>query len=98
MNIDLIAGSRVAPCIAHDAPFNAHPLWVRYETSARRLEIVFEDGQAQTLDTAVNDDIAQHLKWARKIMMVRLHDGRPVEGYECYLRKFDNDGQELATA
>lgn len=98
VNIDLIAGNRVAPCIAHDAPFAIHPLWVRYETSARRLQIVFEDGQEQALTTSVNDDIAQHLKGARKIMLVRLHDGRPVEGYECYLRKFDNDGQELATA
>lgn len=98
MNIDLIAGNRVAPCIAHDAPFAASPMWVRYETGARQLAIVFEDGQAKPLATPVNDEIAKHLKWARKIMLVRLHDGRPVEGYECHLRKFDEAGHELASA
>jgi len=98
MNIDLIASNRVAPCIAHDAPFAANPMWVRYETGARQLSIVFDDGEARALETPVNDQLAQHLKWARKIMLVRLHDGRPVEGFECHLRKYDEAGHELATA
>lgn len=98
MNIDLLAGNRVAPCIAHDAPLDGNPMWVRYETAARRLSIIFEDGASRLLDSAVNDQIAQHLKWARKIMLVRLHEGRPVEGYECHLRKFDEVGNELASA
>ena len=98
MNIDLMAGNRVAPCIAHDAPFSANPLWVRYEAASKLLSIVFEDGDARPLPTAVNDHMAQHLQRARKIMLVRLHDGRPVEGYECHLRKFDEVGNEYASA
>lgn len=98
MNIDLIAGNRVAPCIAHDAPLDGNPMWVRYEAATRRLSIVFDDGGARELETPVNDQIAQHLRWARKIMLVRLHGGRPIEGLECHLRKFDEVGNELATA
>lgn len=98
MNIDLLAGNRVAPCIAHDAPFEGNPMWVRYETGTRRLSIIFEDGAMRSLEQAVNDQIARHLGQARKIMLVRLHEGRPIEGYECHLRKYDEVGNELATA
>lgn len=73
-------------------------MWVRYETMSRLLSIVFEDGDARKLETPVNEEIAKQLKWARKIMLVRLHDGRPVEGFECHLRKFDEAGHELAIA
>jgi hypothetical protein len=98
VNIDLIIGHRVAPCIAHDAPFASSPLWVRYESGPRQLSIVFDDGQSRPLRTPVNDQMAGQLQWARKIMLVRLHEGRPVEGFECHLRKFDEAGHELATA
>ncbi len=98
MNIDILAGDRIAPCIAHDAPFSSDPVWVRYETGTRRLSIVFEDGKARPIETAVNDQIAGRLKWSRKIMLVQLRDGRPVEGFECRLRTFDEVGNELASA
>lgn len=98
MNIDLISGDRVAPCIAHDAPFSASPVWVRYETGPRRMSIIFEDGAAHDISTPVDEQIATRLKWARKIMLVRLQGGRPVEGYECRLRTFDEGGHERASA
>lgn len=98
MNIDLIAGNRVSPCIAHDAPLEGNPLWVRYETEQHRLSIVFEDGVAKEIEKPVNEQVDQHLKSARKIMLVRLNGGRPIEGYECRLRKFDAKGNELASA
>lgn len=98
MNIDIIAGERVAPCIAHDAPFASDPVWVRYETGQKRLCIIFEDGAIRPIPTAVNDDIAQRLRFSRKIMLVQLRDGRPIEGFECRLRTFDEVGNELATA
>lgn len=98
MNIDLIAGERIAPCIAHDAPFEGNPLWVRYEAGTRRLSVVLDNGGQRQLLTPVNDHIAKLLKTARKIMLVRLHGGRPIEGYECHLRKFDEAGHEFAFA
>lgn len=98
MNIDLIAGERIAPCISHDAPFEASPLWVRYEAGSRRLSVVLENGGQRQLTTPVNDQIAKHLKNARKIMLIRLHGGRPIEGCECHLRKFNEAGVEFAHA
>jgi hypothetical protein len=98
MQINLYAGERIAPCISHDGPFEANPMWVRYDATARKLSVVLENGGQRQLTTPVNDDIAKHLGSARKIMLVRLHGGRPVEGYECHLRKFDGAGHELATA
>lgn len=98
MNIDIIASDLIAPCIAHDAPFPCEPMWVRYETGAKRLCIVFEDGDARPIQTAVNDEIAKRLRFSRKIMVVQLRDGRPIEGFECRLRTYDEVGNELATA
>ena len=98
MQIDLIAGQHTSPCIAHDAPFEANPLWVKYEAADRQLSIILENGGTRRLTTPINEAIAQQLNGSRKIMLVRLHGGRPIEGFECQLRKFDEVGYEYANA
>lgn len=103
MHIDLVSGERIVPCLpvpclAYDEPFVSAPVWVRYETESRRLSVVCEDGQACPVDSSVDASVAQRLQRTRRIMLVHVREGRPVEGVECRLRRFDNSGNELACA
>ncbi|QQR68609.1 MAG: hypothetical protein IPI58_07100 [Alphaproteobacteria bacterium] len=99
MNIDLVVNARGKVCLIHDAPFAGTPLWVRYHTDMRRIEVLFDNGTSDTIEHPVPDDVHPYLMRINKILIIRIDGDEPVEGYDtAFIRKDESDLETHATA
>lgn len=90
MNIGLVINARGKLCLVHDEPFDATPLWVGYHVDRRRLEIIFDTGGTYPIDWEANDEMDGYLQKTDKILIIRMENRKPVEGYDTsFLRLRD---------
>ncbi len=82
MNIGLVVNARGKLCLVHDEVFEATPLWVGYHVDRKRLEIIFDTGGTYPIDWEATDEMHQYLCKATKILIIRMEDRKPVEGYD----------------
>lgn len=82
MNIGLVVNARGKLCLVHDEPFEATPLWVGYHTDKRQLEIIFDTGGTYPIDWEATDDMNVYLLNTKKILIIRMENRKPVEGYD----------------
>ena len=82
MNIGLVVNARGKLCLVHDQPFEATPLWVGYHVDLRRLEIIFDTGGKYPIDWEATDEMHNYLIRMEKILIIRMEDRKPVEGYD----------------
>ena len=88
VNIDLIVNARGRVCLIHDEPFTGTPLWVRYSLSTKKLEILFDNGSRDLIESEVPDDVHPYLLQVSKVLLVRMEGARPVEGFDTnFLRE-----------
>jgi len=90
MNIGLVVNARGKMCLVHDEPFEATPLWVGYHVDKKQLEIIFDTGSTFPIDWEATDEMNNYLLRINKILIIRMEDKKPVEGYDTsFLRLKD---------
>ncbi|MDX2027291.1 MAG: hypothetical protein SFW62_01495 [Alphaproteobacteria bacterium] len=82
MNIGLVINARGKMCLVHDEPFEATPLWVGYHIDKKKIEIIFDTGGTYPINWEANDDMDSYLQKINKILVIRMEDKKPVEGYD----------------
>jgi hypothetical protein len=85
MNIGLVVNARGKMCLVHDESFPAIPSWVAYHTDTLRLEIMFDTGDSYPIDWRATHEMDQYLRKLNKILLIRMEDKKPVEGYDTSL-------------
>jgi hypothetical protein len=82
VNIGLVINGKGRVCLVHDEPFDAVPVWVTYDIETRRVKIVFDNGTDFPIDWEANDEIHPWLMKITKILLIRLLDKKPIDGYD----------------
>lgn len=82
MNIGLVVNARGKLCLVHDEPFQATPLWVGYHIDRKCLEIIFDTGGTYPIEWEATDEMHAYLSRATKILIIRMKDRKPVEGFD----------------
>ncbi len=90
MNIGLVVNARGKLCLVHDEPFEATPLWVGYHVDKRRLEIIFDTGGTYPIDWEATEEMDAYLKKTKKILIIRMENRKPVEGYDTSFLRIEN--------
>lgn len=85
MNIGLVVNARGKMCLVHDERFEGVPLWVGYHLDKRQIEIIFEGGGAYPIPWEANDEMDHYLQRIDKVLMIRMEEKKPVEGYDTSL-------------
>lgn len=90
MNIGLVVNARGKLCLVHDEPFEATPLWVGYHVDRRNLEIIFDTGGTYPIAWEATDEMHGYLVKMGKILIIRMEDRKPVEGYDTSFLCLEN--------
>ena len=90
MNIGIIVNSRCKVCLVHDEPFEATPLWVGYHVDTRRVEVIYDNGTTYEIDWEATEEMNIYLMKIKKILIMRMKDNNPVEGFETSFLRLEN--------
>ena len=82
MNANFVINARGRFCLLHDAPFEAIPLWLRYDQTKSALQIIFDNGTFSPLTIDNISAIKDHLLTEKKVFVIRLEGKIPVEGFD----------------
>ena len=91
MNIGLVVNARGKLCLVHDEPFEATPLWVGYHIDKKELVIIFDTGGTYPIEWEATDDMHNYLLKINKILIIRMEDRKPVEGFDTSFLKLKNN-------
>jgi hypothetical protein len=87
VNIGLVVNARGKMCLVHDEPFEATPLWVGYHIDIKRLEVIFDTGTTFAIDWEATDEMHNYLLKINKILIIRMDNKKPVEGFDTSFLK-----------
>ena len=90
MNIGLVINAKGKVCLVHDEPFEAVPVWVAYDVDSKRMKIIFDTGTDYPIDWESTDEIHYYLMKIGKILLIRMEDKKPIEGYDTSFVKYKN--------
>ncbi len=90
MNIGLVINAKGKVCLVHDEPFDAVPVWVAYDVDIKRMKIIFDTGTDYPIDWESTEEIHYYLMKIGKILLIRMEDKKPVEGYDTSFVKYKN--------
>jgi hypothetical protein len=82
MNLGLVVNARGKMCIVHDEPFGSAPLWVGYHLDTMHIEIILDNGEVYPVEWTANLEFDRYLSRISKILIIRMENKRPVEGYD----------------
>lgn len=82
ISISFVINARGRALLIHNRPFGAVPVWIKYLTAERKIQLIFDNGSHYTIDYVLNDKRHKILLNLTKILIVRTEDGKPVEGYD----------------
>ncbi len=85
MNIGLVVNARGQVCLVYDEPFILPARWVSYHVDKRQMELLFDNGTTYPIDWTAPDDMHSFLLQLTKILLIRMENKRPVEGWETTL-------------
>jgi hypothetical protein len=86
----LVVNAHGKVCLVHDVPFEERRLWVGYHVGKRQLEIIFDVESTYPIDWVATDEMHEYLLKINKILIIRMQDKRPVEGWDnAFLRLKD---------
>ena len=91
MNIGLVVNARGKLCLVHDEPFEATPLWVGYHIDKKQLVIIFDTGGTYPIEWESTEDMHNFLLKINKILIIRMEDRKPVEGFDTSFLKLKNN-------
>lgn len=90
MNIGLVVNARGKVCLVHDEPFESAPLWVAYDIETKKIKIIFDTGNDYPINWQATDEIHPYLMKVPKILLIRMVDRKPVEGYDTSFLRYRN--------
>jgi len=90
VNIGLVVNARGKVCIVHDEPFEATPLWVGYHIDKKQLEVIFDTGGSFPIEWEADDEMNNYLLKINKILIIRMEDKKPIEGFDTSFLKMQN--------
>lgn len=90
MNIGLVINGKGRVCLVHDEPFEAVPVWVAYDVETRRMKVMFDTGTDFPIEWEATDEIHYYLMRIGKILLIRLQDQKPIDGYDTSFVKYRN--------
>lgn len=90
MNIGLVVNARGKLCLVHDEMFEATPLWVGYHIDKKQIEVIFDTGRTYPIEWEATDELHPYLMNAKKILITRMEDRKPVEGYDTSFLRIKN--------
>lgn len=85
INIEIIINARGRACMIHNKPFIGTPTWIKYLTNKRKVKIVFDNGTEHVIDYYMDDKFHKLLLNVTKLFLIRMENGKPVEGYDTNL-------------
>jgi hypothetical protein len=94
VNIGIVVNARGKMCLVHDEPFEATPLWVGYHIDKKQIEIIFDTGGTYPIDWEATDEMHNYLLKISKILIIRMENRKPVEGYDTSFLKL-KDGKTI---
>jgi hypothetical protein len=94
MNIGLVVNARGKVCLVYDQKFDNVPWYVAYHADTRQLEIFFDNGESYPIDWKATDEMNNFLLQIQKILMIRMENRKPVEGYDVSFLK-DHNGKDM---
>jgi hypothetical protein len=83
----LTINARGRACLIHSGEFEATPVWVKYLTDKRKIQLVYDNGTSRTINFIMNDKLHKKLLNITKLFLIRTDNGKPVEGYDTTLLK-----------
>jgi hypothetical protein len=92
VNIGIVVNARGKVCLVHDEAFEAIPLWVGYHIDKKQVEIILDSGATYPIDWEATDEMNNYLLKINKILIIRMEDKKPVEGYDTSFFKL-KDGK-----
>ena len=90
VNIGIVVNARGKMCLVHDEAFDATPLWVGYHLDKRQIEIIFDTGGTFPIDWEATDEMHNYLQRIKKILLIRMENRKPIEGYDTSFLKLKN--------
>jgi hypothetical protein len=85
--ISLVINARGRACLIHDGLFEATPVWVKYLTDKRKIQLVYDNGKSRIIDYTMDEKLHKKLLNIGKILLVRTDNGKPIEGFDTTLIK-----------
>jgi hypothetical protein len=90
LNIGLVINGKGRVCLVHDEAFDAVPVWVAYDVDTRRMKIMFDTGADFPIDWQATDEVHYYLQRIGKILLIRLEDQKPIDGYDTSFVRYRN--------
>lgn len=87
MNIGFVVNARGKLCLVYDNvfPVSMNEVHVRYDRVGRHILLCFSTGLVYEIDWKAPDEMHEYLLKVEKILIIRMWDKKPVEGYDCPL-------------
>ena len=85
MNIGLVVNANGKMCLVHDELFERPIYWVAYHLEKSQLEIMFYPEGSYLISWNATLAMADYLAGTHSILLIRMEDKQPIEGYDCSL-------------
>jgi len=85
VSIDIVVNARGRACLLHNKPFIGTPVWIKYLTDKRKVKFIFDNGTEHIVNYIMDDKIHKLLLNVTKLFLIRVEDGKPVEGFDTTL-------------
>jgi len=90
LNAAIVIACAVAYWYGLPQKYQGQPMWVGYHTDRREFEIIFDDGATFPFVWNSSKEIREQLLMINKILIVRIEEKKPVEGYEMAFLRLRN--------
>lgn len=85
MKINMLVNAKGKICLVHNEPFEATPIWIKYKKPSKNVDLLFDDGSVLTVYHNVPEQLDSYLINSNRVMIVRVENQKPVEGWETIL-------------
>lgn len=87
VSTSLVINARGRACLIHDGEFEATPVWVKYLTNIRKIQLVYDNGTDRIIDYVMDDKMHKKLLNITKLFLIRTDHGKPIEAFDTTLLK-----------
>ncbi|NDE90246.1 MAG: hypothetical protein EB059_03785 [Alphaproteobacteria bacterium] len=87
ISFSVLVNARGRVCMLYDKPFNATPVWVKYLTKHRKLQLIFDNGMEYVINYIMDEKLNKMFLNLNKVFIVRFEDMKPIEGFDTNLIK-----------
>jgi hypothetical protein len=85
--MSLVVNARGRVCLIHDGPFEATPVWIKYLTGKRKIQLIYDNGTDRIIDYVMDEKMHKTLLNVGKLFLIRTEKGKPIEAFDTTLLK-----------